>query len=248
MKNLITVKRCILFSVLMVLIITGIIVSCAGLKKLEKNGIEAQMELDFLMFQIKNKIINLDILSDQEYINIGRNVAELINIIGKVKSEEIHYFRNYFSRAPLTLQEMMDTIQKNNSLFKWKLMTPDYTLFHIYGDEGEYNIKFISEDGHFEAVYNRAGELLTQYNDPLNMGTFNYANQINNKDRHTDFDVMPYFQWGNTSEERRRILRIDPDTDDHFEPEDFNANPDAVERYKNIYRTIYGEEYINILE
>jgi hypothetical protein len=232
----------------MVLIIVGIIVSCAGLKNTGKSGILAQMELDFLIFQIENKIINLNTLNDQDYINFGRNVAELMNIIGKVKTEKEHYFRNYFSRAPLTLSEMIDTIQRNNSLFKWELMTPGYTLLHMYGANGEYNIKFISEDGYFEAVYNRGGELLTQYNDPLNMGTFNYANQINNKDEHTEFDVMPYFRWGNTSEERGRFLRTDPNTDDHLEPEDFNANSDAVEHYKNIYKIIYGKEYVNILE
>jgi hypothetical protein len=248
MKRIITVKHIVLLTILIVLIITGITVSCKGLQHTGKDKILAQIELDILMFQIKNKIINLDTLSDQEYINIGHNVVELINIINKVKSEKEHYFRNYFSRAPLTLSEMIDTIQKNNSLFNWKLMTPGYTLLHMYGDEGEYNIKFISEDGHFEAVYNRDGELLTQYNDLLNMGTFNYANQINNKDKHTDFDVMPYFRWGNTNEERRRFLKTDPNTDDHLEPEDFNTNQDAVERYKDIYKIIYGKEYINILE
>jgi hypothetical protein len=248
MKKIITVKRIIIFSMIMVLIILGITASCVGLKNNGNNKILAQMELDILMFQIENNIINLEALNEMEYIEIGHKVSELINIIGKVKSEKEHYFRINFSRAPLTLSEMINTIQINNSLFKWKLMTPGYAVLHMYGDKGEYNIKFISEDGYFEAVYNRDGELLTQYNDPLNMGTFNYADQINNKEKHTELDVMPYFRWGNTNEERRRFLRTDPNTDDHLEPEDFNANSDAVEHYKNIYKIIYGKEYINILE
>ena len=248
MKKFILVKCIIVFSISIILIFTGIIVSCAGLKNARQSKILAKMELDILMFQIENKIIELDTLNEMEYINIGHKVSELINIIGKVNSEREHYFRINFSRAPLTLTEMIYIIKTNNSLFKWKLMTPGYAVFHMYGDEGECNIKFISEDGYFEAVYNKNGELLTQYNDPLNMGTFNYANQINDKDKHTDFDVLPYFRWGNTREEKMRFLSIDKETDDHLEPKDFNANIDAVERYKNIYKIIYGEEYINILE
>jgi hypothetical protein len=248
MKKFIMVKHIIMFSISIILICTGIIVSCTGLKNNGQNKILAKMQLDILIFEIENKIINLETLNEMEYINMGHKISELINIIGKVNSEKEHYFRINFSRAPPTLTEMIYTIKTNNSLFKWKLMTPGYAVIHMYGDEGEYNIKFISEDGYFEAVYNRNGELLTQYRDPLNMGTFNYADQINNKDKHTDLDVMPYFRWGNTPDEKMRIFNIDVNTDDHLEPEDFNANQDAVERYKNIYKIIYGKEYTNILE
>jgi hypothetical protein len=80
------------------------------------------------------------------------------------------------------------------------------------------------------------------------MGTFNYADQINDKSKHTDLDVKPYFRWGNTPEEKMRIFNIDVSTDDHLEPEDFNKNKDAVERYKSIYKLIYGEEYVSTWE
>jgi hypothetical protein len=41
----------------------------------------AQIELNLLMFQIKNKIINVDTLNDKEYIDIGHRFATLINIL-----------------------------------------------------------------------------------------------------------------------------------------------------------------------
>jgi hypothetical protein len=130
------------------------------------------------MFQIENKIINLDTLNDQEYINLGHRFATLINTKGKVKSQKEHYFRTYFSRAPNTLEEMVQIIiDKENNLFEWELLPWQGMAFHMYGTDGEYNLKFISADGHFEAVYNKDGILLTQENDPKNMGTFNYAHQ-----------------------------------------------------------------------
>jgi hypothetical protein len=121
-----------------------IIVSCAGLKNNGQNKILAKMELDTLVFQIENKIIKIETLNEMEYINMGHKVSGLINIIGEVNSEREHYFRINFSRAPPTLAEMIYIIKTNKSLFKWKLMTPGYSVLHMYGDGGEYNIIYIS--------------------------------------------------------------------------------------------------------
>lgn len=64
-------------------------------------------------------------------------------------------------------------------------------------EEGEYNLKFICRECHYEAVYNKDGILLTQYNDPDNMATFNYANHKVNPIGHFSSDVVPYYEWGN---------------------------------------------------
>ncbi|KAL1110006.1 hypothetical protein AAG570_014012 [Ranatra chinensis] len=53
--------------------------------------------------------------------------------------------------------------------YKWKLLKPSQTLYHMMGKDGEFNLKFISSDGHFEAVYNKDGILLLQNDDPVNM-------------------------------------------------------------------------------
>ncbi len=70
---------------------------------------------------------------------------------------------------------------------------PMYSLketgFHGY----PFNIKFISPDGHREAVYS-----VTDWNLARNnafRGTFNFFNPITNPGDHWHVDVVPYFQW-----------------------------------------------------
>jgi hypothetical protein len=179
------------------------------------------------MFQIKNKIINVDTLSDKEYIDLGHRFAALVNEIGKINSQEIHYFRIHFSRAPKTLDEMIGIIlDKENNIFEWKLLPWQNMAFHMYGKDGEYNLKFISTDGHFEAVYNKEGMLLTQENDPLNMGTFNYAHQLADQITHYNLDVWPYFMWNNTEE----AMRIN--STEKIESAPIDKNENAMKRYK----------------
>jgi hypothetical protein len=103
------------------------------------------------------------------------NACALIDMKEKI-SEREHYFRNNFWRAPATLNDMVYTIMETeNSPFSWRLSTWQDTAFHTYGEDGAYNLKFISQDGHFEAVYNKNGVLLTADNDPLNMGPLTTA-------------------------------------------------------------------------
>jgi hypothetical protein len=194
-----------------------------------KNNIGATVELNVLMFQIETKIIDLNKISDSEYINTGRKFAALINAIGKVKSKREHYFRNNFSRAPENLDEMVKIIlKKENNIFKWELLPWQSMSLHMYGKDGEYNLKFISADGHFEAVYNREGILLTKDNDPLNMGTFNYAHQLADLMTHYNLDVWPYFMWNNT-EEAVEIMN----NEGIKEPaQAIDKNEDAMKRYK----------------
>jgi hypothetical protein len=192
--------------------------------------------------EIQNGRININELNDIEYHNFALNICALFENKGNVDTEEEHYLRNHFSRAPETLSEMIATIKNNNMVFKWKLVSPDYAVLHMYGFDGEYNLKFISEDGHLEAVYNKEGRLLTEENDPVNMGTLNYADQVSNKEKRAVLDVLPYFLWTNTKE---TYINMNENTGEYEEPSDFNANQEAVERFINIYRTIYGKEYIN---
>ncbi|MDR2477056.1 MAG: hypothetical protein LBD18_04635, partial [Treponema sp.] len=158
----------------------------------------AKVELSALMFQIENGLINIDALQDAEYISLAIKICALIDMKEKI-SEGEHYLRTRFSRAPATLYEMAAIIiETDNSLFCWRLSTWQDTAFHTYGEDGAYNLKFISQDGHFEAVYNKNGVLLTADNDPLNMGTFNYGDCQTENMKHYKYDVWPYFAWNNT--------------------------------------------------
>lgn len=113
-----------------------------------------------------------------------------------VNSKELHYFRNKLNRVPKTLDELM------NESEKWDLLDPGGAIYHMYDTEacydesndvykGEYNLKFVSKDGKYEAVYNYDGVLLDENNDPVNMGTYNYASPNDWLD-HFNLDIKPY--------------------------------------------------------
>ena len=63
--------------------------------------------------------------------------------------------------------------------------------------------KYVSFDGHFELVYNDDNVLLTQYNNPEDMGTYNYSHP-DDIVGHIIKDVKPYgaiwMKWGNVPE------------------------------------------------
>jgi hypothetical protein len=187
----------------------------------------AGVELAALMFRVESGLVNLAALTDAEYISLALKVCALVDAQGKVTETE-HYFRNRFSRAPLTLNDMVHIItETDNAAFGWQLSTWQDTAFHAYGEDGAYNLKFISRDGHFEAVYNKDGALLTADNDPLNMGTFNYGDYQTENMKHLKYDVWPYFTWNNTREaatlnwsgEKTRPVPID-------------KHPQAMARYR----------------
>ena len=110
--------------------------------------------------------------------------------------QELHYFRNNLNRAPSSLDEMISTINSASGS-TWRLLSVWASLYHMYGENGEYNLKFVSSDGKYEGVYNKNGTELTEVNDPVNMGTYNYADPSDGLE-HTYFDVITYSRWGNT--------------------------------------------------
>ncbi|MDE7360316.1 MAG: cellulose binding domain-containing protein [Oscillospiraceae bacterium] len=111
---------------------------------------------------------------------------------GEINKEK-HYTRNKLNRAPLTLKEML--MERG----KWTLCDLSSSLYHMDGVNGEYNLKFMSSCGKYEAVYNRNGELLTEINDPVNMGTYNYVDFNTDFWGHKKYDVDPYKKYGNVN-------------------------------------------------
>ncbi len=84
---------------------------------------------------------------------------------------------------------------------KWTLLSVGNSIYHMnptnFSGDGLKNLKFVSADGHHEAVYNQNGNLLTQYNDSINMGTYNYASPYwGSKVKHLSLDVIPYEKKG----------------------------------------------------
>ena len=113
-----------------------------------------------------------------------------------VFTKDLHYFRNKLNRAPTTLDEMVALQLTLPLRERWILSAIDSSAFHMYDSDfspnGLYNLKFISYDGLFEAVYNQNGQLCTEFNDPVNMGTYNYAGYKTDVLGHIWYDVYPY--------------------------------------------------------
>ena len=207
-----------------------VIVSCAFTKKSTKNHL-ATAELNLIIFQVEHGIINLNTLDDKQYSELALKVCKLIDGSGSVSQKE-HYFRNYFSRCPDTLDEMINIIiNTENEIFGWKLVSWQDTAFHMIGKDGEYNLKFISFDGHFEAVYNRNGEKLTMENDPVNMATFNYGDFVTGKMKHYKYDIQPYFIWNNTKE-IMEIFKRNEENKEGIQTRPIDKNEEAMKRYK----------------
>ena len=145
-------------------------------------------------FEAYEKYMNMNDIPEDRWNAFCNEFSECVIGSGYV-TEEMHYFRNKLNRAPATLNELLAEKEK------WELLSVLGSLYHMYNTaaspEGEYNLKFISKDGHHEAVYNKDGILLTQYNDPDNMGTFNYVGPNESVLDHKTYDVNTYDNWGN---------------------------------------------------
>lgn len=192
-----------------------------------------------IMEDVKSNSSKLDYIPQDSFERLCRKINELVSECGSV-DKELHYFRNYLNRAPETLD---DIIQVNKGLpagEKWRLLdAPSQSMYHMYDTdfcpEGEYNLKFVSANGYFEAVYNKEGILLTQDNDGKNMGTYNYADPEGGitGEIHFIFDVNTYYKWGNTPNDPYPGNGSTKANVDNYE-----ANEHAQRRHNMIYEAV----------
>ena len=144
-------------------------------------------------------------------------INEYVFMKGSVDTE-LHYFRNNLNRIPATLDMMIADCKR------WTLLPVESSSYHMFKTEfsgdGVHNLKFISNDGKYEAVYvNKYGnpyenESDVHYNgmactdetDPTNMGTYNYSGGYVSDgivsiagEYHFILDMLPYYVLGNTA-------------------------------------------------
>jgi RHS repeat-associated protein len=107
--------------------------------------------------------------------------------------EQWHYNRNSLNRK-VTYDKVITE--------KWILMPSGKSIYHTMGEGNENNLKFVDPTGRHEAVFRPIGngkyELVTE---PRNMGTYNYSPPSNGL-QHIRDDVVPYYIFGNTPEDR----------------------------------------------
>jgi hypothetical protein len=146
-----------------------------------------------------NNHTNLSGITDSTFRNLGMFFSGLVP--DTAMTSDIHYFRNKLNRAPATLNAMVALNDALPESQKWRLYSLGESLYHINDSKylldkalsGDFNLKFVSADGMYEAVYDKSGTLLTQYNDPVNMGTFNYGNNYTGGAlAHFELDMVPY--------------------------------------------------------
>lgn len=137
--------------------------------------------------------INVDLISAKKWMiyctQLNKYVKKAYSL--KIMPADVHYFRNNLNRAPLSYEDLLKEDEEKD---RWKLMPVSGSVFHMYGDNGEFNVKFVSNDDYqmFEAVYDKDGNLLTYKNDPHNCSTYNYCGPTD-KMSHAMLDVIPYY-------------------------------------------------------
>ncbi len=81
-------------------------------------------------------------------------------------------------------------------------MDENKDIYHEQGYSDDYNTsgnnKYISADGKKEIVFNEKGEVVK---DPVNMGTYNYADPEEHPVQHFFKDMLPYWVLGNSSDD-----------------------------------------------
>ena len=159
--------------------------------------------LSEIMIDVNSNGDELDNNTENNISRFHKLVSSLLYKIGSVDIET-HYFRNKLNRSPKSLKILINLNKTLPVSKRWKLLGIKNSSYHIQGVLGQYNLKFVSYDGFCEAVYNERGILLDENNDPINMGTYNYAAGMSDIKAHGKFDVSPYLKWGNTQNSPQR--------------------------------------------
>ncbi len=201
-------------------------------EQIEDENLSVNLALNRIMADITASSDFFHNMRYQERVSLCEEINKLIGQKEGPSNIEEHYFRNYLNAAPDSLDGMLREIANPRGA-KWVLMEPGQSAYHMYGKDGEFNVKFITDDGLFEAVYNKSGVLLTEKNDAVNMGTYNYASPVSDPEKHIIYDILPYSIWGNVMFGRSYA---DEDALDNLEK--FTANESAVEHYDTLRQRI----------
>lgn len=164
--------------------------------EIQNRDLAVTLQLNKVMADIQDNPNWREELEYQDFLRVCMEINDLIDQKEGPSTPEEHYFRNCLNTAPPTLEAMIAEVKSPVNII-WLFMEPKDSTYHMFGADGEYNVKFVSEDGLFEAVYGRDGALLTEENGALNMGTYNYASPMTRHQKHVVYDVLPYELWGN---------------------------------------------------
>lgn len=192
-----------------------------GVSKSDRQAQFDQLKNDILTYG--SQLHDLRVNNRERFDQIFSSIDFLVTKIDM--TEDVHYFRNElnkYSGAPNSLDDMIKLARSGG----WNLYSPLTSQYHMYGENGEYNLKFVSSDGRFEAVYDINKKLITEETGPSNMGTYNYATGLS----HDKYDVQPWKKWGN--------VRNEPEKGDSK----YNMFNKKMQEYHESYKKLINEK------
>lgn len=87
----------------------------------------------------------------------------------------------------------------------WIKLPPEKSVYHQLGPGNENNVKYVSPDGHHEAVFDSSG---SPVEDPKNVATYNVCSPNGIEGIcHAAWDVAPYYLWGNSPGDETTIFQ-----------------------------------------
>lgn len=166
----------------------------AGKTRHTKTASRSNNNLTDVCSSIVNR--NADMTMEQLY-QVQADVEELLKTRRKrehfVLSRELHYARNEINKnLPVTAKDAENA--------NWHKIIANAHQFT--SKSSTENIKYVDPTGKFEAVYNNAGQLITN---PLDMGSYNFSPSDISKLRHAKDDVLPWLIYGNTPDDPSTI-------------------------------------------
>lgn len=124
---------------------------------------------------------------------IAAGVGFAVGYFAGINPPKFHVERNRLNR----------TTSYAEAVESWRQLTDFQSRLHRFGPGNENHEKFVSMDGHHEAVFSRYGDLVT---DSLNGGTYNYYGPEDGI-RHGVADVAPYWLWGNGPDDPSNVIQ-----------------------------------------
>lgn len=161
---------------------------------------DCELEIKSFIWKVEKTIDNKkekDILTKD---NHKTKPEKIIDIIGEV-TKDIHYSRNDFNT---NLPKNKNEAEKR----WWVLLNRTKSVFHNSNAPfWEFNYKFISPDGHKEAVYHyKTGEIITS---PEDMWTYNFYSPLDSPWNHISKEVSDYIlHWNSLDDPTTKIERI----------------------------------------
>ncbi|MDD3793571.1 MAG: DUF6531 domain-containing protein [Candidatus Gracilibacteria bacterium] len=147
-------------------------------------------EYNIINNKFNRALINPLDYKTSELLRPLRNQAYFELIAQEEITKELHYSRNKYN------VDAGDNISLVNGN-KWGELPLYLSWYHQQtASIIQPNRKFISNDGHYETIYEYNGSI---ENDIRDIGTYNIFDPVIDADNHIKYDIDPYYKWGNGS-------------------------------------------------